>query len=71
MIVQRGAGGQIATTDPTADVHVVNLQTMNAALKGKVDKEEGKVLSSNDFTQEYIDKIAELENSFPTVTRLV
>ena len=37
MIVQRGAGGQIATTDPTADVHVVNLQTMNAALSNKRD----------------------------------
>lgn len=35
MIVQRGAGGQIATTDPTADVHVVNLKTMNAALEEK------------------------------------
>ena len=36
-----------------------------------VKQEEGKGLSSNDFTQAYIDKIAELENSFPTVTRLV
>ena len=36
-----------------------------------VKQEEGKGLSSNDFTQVYIDKIAELENSFPTVTRLV
>ena len=38
---------------------------------GAVKQEEGKGLSSNDFTQAYIDKIAELENSFPTVTRLV
>lgn len=36
-----------------------------------VKQEEGKGLSSNDFTQAYINKIAELENSFPTVTRLV
>ena len=35
MIVQRGAGGQIATQDPTNDIHAVNLQTMNAALEAK------------------------------------
>ena len=35
MIVRRGAGGQIATQDPTNDVHAVNLQTMNAALEEK------------------------------------
>ena len=35
MIVRRGAGGQIATQDPTNDIHAVNLQTMNAALEAK------------------------------------
>ena len=30
-------------------------------INGKVDKEEGKVLSSNDFTDEYIEKINAFE----------
>lgn len=30
-------------------------------LNNKVDKEEGKVLSSNDFTNEYIEKINAFE----------
>lgn len=35
---------------------------LTADIQNKVDKEEGKGLSSNDFTQEYIDKINILDN---------
>lgn len=58
-------GGSGAITD---GLQAVN---KNFVKNNFVKQEEGKGLSSNDFTQAYIDKIAELESSFPTVTRLV
>lgn len=47
------------------------LEQVDLSLESKVDNEDGKGLSSNDFTDEYISRIETLENSIPTVTRLV
>lgn len=53
------------TSELTNDSNFVNTDAMNAALNGKVDKVEGKGLSTNDYTTAEKEKLAGL--SAPTI----
>ena len=59
--VHDGAGNDITVTYETK-------ANAAAALNGKVDKVEGKGLSSNDFTNDYKTKLDDLHNSVNTFT---
>lgn len=64
------ATGVIAVDDELSDVseNPVQNKVVKGAIDGKVDKTEGKTLSSNDFTDEEKEKLSTLSNDITTVT---
>lgn len=50
-----------ADIDPEADIQQSKISGLAASLEEKVDKEEGKTLTSNDFTDELLEKLDSIE----------
>lgn len=60
-LVLRDEDGNINVNEAQSDYNAVSLKQFVDALKLKVDKIEGKNLSSNDFTDEDVDKLSQSE----------
>lgn len=67
----QSVNGHTGTVVLTAgDLDAYTKSEVNAAVSGKVDKEDGKTLSSNDFTDDEKTKLAGLENyTLPTASK--
>lgn len=63
------SGGNGDVTKEYLEENYYNKEKTNELLDGKVDKEEGKGLSTNDFTNEYKDKLDKLNNYDDTVIK--
>lgn len=61
-LARRDGYGSIVIPLAVEQDHAVPLSQLNALLQGKVDKEEGKALSSNDFSDDYRNKLDNVED---------